>query len=366
MSGYRCSACGKSHAFETVLPRCPCGGLFDIDHAGPAFSLELVDRDEWSVFRYRRFMPLDNELWRGISLGEGLSPVVRLDAHTLVKMDYMMPTLSFKDRGAAALVWLCKTIGVQKVVQDSSGNAGNAVAAYCAKAGIACEIFVPEATSAKKIAMIRAHGADVTIVRGTRDQTADACREKVAREGLYYASHVYNPFFYEGTKTYLYEIYEQRKALPENLVIPLGNGTLFLGVMKALAELKAAGAITAYPRIYAVQSERCAPFKAAVEGGLASVPAVPVGQTMAEGVAIGLPMRGDAILKLIYEHGVHVITAKEERILAARDSLARRGVYVEHTSAANYAAYRELMEGPDAPHGDTLIPMCGAGLKSDK
>jgi threonine synthase len=366
MSIFKCSSCGKKYKLDTTLPRCSCGGLFDIDHAGPAFSLELVDRDEWSIFRYRRFMPLDNGLWRDLSLGEGLSPVVRLDGRTLVKMDYMMPTLSFKDRGAAALLWLCKTIGVRRVVQDSSGNAGNAVAAYCAKAGIACEIFVPEATSPKKIAMIRAHGAEVTVVRGTRDQTADACREKVEREGHYYASHVYNPFFYEGTKTYLYEIYEQRKALPENLIIPLGNGTLFLGVMKALAELKAAGAIADYPRLYAVQSERCAPFKVAVDGGLHSVPAVDVSQTMAEGIAIGRPMRGDAILKLIYAHGVRVITAKEDRIPAAREALAHKGIYAEHTSAANYAAYLELMEGPDAPEGDTIIPACGAGLKSDK
>jgi threonine synthase len=366
MSAFKCSSCGEKYGLDTTLPRCRCGGLFDIDHAGPSFSLELVDRDEWSIFRYRRFMPLDNELWRALSLGEGLSPVVRLDGRTLLKMDYMMPTLSFKDRGAAALIWLCKTIGVRQVVQDSSGNAGNAVAAYCAKAGIACEIFVPEATSPKKIAMIRAHGAKVTVVRGTRDQTADACREQVEREGHYYASHVYNPFFYEGTKTYLYEIYEQRKKLPENFIIPLGNGTLFLGVMQALAELKAAGAIAAYPRIYAVQSERCAPFKAAVDGGLSSVPAVIVSQTMAEGIAIGRPMRGDAILKLIYAHGVRVITAKEDRILAAREALAHKGIYAEHTSAANYAAYLELMEGSDAPDGDTIIPVCGAGLKSDK
>ncbi|HAE21391.1 MAG TPA: threonine synthase [Spirochaetaceae bacterium] len=366
MSGYRCSSCGKSYSLDALLPHCSCGGLFDIEHAGPAFNLELVDKDEWSMFRYRRFMPLDNELWRDLSLGEGLSPTVRLDERTLVKMDYMMPTLSFKDRGAAALIWLCKTIGVRKVAQDSSGNAGNAVAAYCARAGIACEIFVPEATSPKKIAMIRAHGASVTIVRGTRDQTADACREKVAREGLYYASHVYNPFFYEGTKTYLYEIFEQRKALPANLVIPLGNGTLFLGVMKALAELKSAGAIARYPRIYAVQSERCAPFKAAVEGGLSSVPAVDITQTMAEGIAIGRPMRGEAILKLIYEHGVRVITAKEDSIAAAREYLARMGIYAEHTSAANFAAYQELMAGTEAPEGDTIIPVCGAGLKSDK
>ena len=94
----------------------------------------------------------------------------------------------------------CKAIGVDKVVQDSSGNAGNSVAAYCAKAGIACEIFVPEGTSPKKIDMICAHGATCTVVPGTRDHCADVCRAKVEQEGVYYANHVYNPFFYEGTK----------------------------------------------------------------------------------------------------------------------------------------------------------------------
>ena len=100
----------------------------------------------------------------------------------------------------------------------------------CVQGRDPCEIFVPQGTSPKKIAMIRAHGAVCTVVPGNRDHCAAVCREKADREGLYYANHVYNPFFYEGTKTYIYEVMEQLGRIPEHLVIPVGNGTLFLGL----------------------------------------------------------------------------------------------------------------------------------------
>jgi threonine synthase len=228
---YICAKCGRTEAVTTRKPHCECGGLWKLDDTPPVFSLDAVDPHEWSQFRYRRFMALDDESWRGVSMGEGMTPVVRLDGDVLLKMDYFMPTLSFKDRGAAVLIAHCKSIGVEKVVQDSSGNAGNSVAAYCARAAIGCEIFVPEGTSPKKIDMIRAHGAVCTVVPGTRDHCADVCRAKVEQEGVYYANHVYNPFFYEGTKTYIYEVFEQLGRLPENIVIPVGNGTLFLGAL---------------------------------------------------------------------------------------------------------------------------------------
>ena len=127
--------------------------------------------------------------------------------------------------GAAVLIAHCKAIGVDSVVQDSSGNAGNSVAAYSGKAGINCEIFVPEGTSPKKIDMIRAHGATCTVVPGSRDHCADVCRSKVDTDNCYYANHVYNPYFYEGTKTYIYEVFEQLRRMPKHLVIPVGNGT---------------------------------------------------------------------------------------------------------------------------------------------
>ena len=359
-----CSVCGRRESVATRKPKCGCGGLWTLDFTPPKFDLAEVDRDEWSQFRYRKFMALEGETWRGISLGEGMTPAVRLDENVLLKMDYMMPTLSFKDRGAAVLVAHAKAIGVEKVVQDSSGNAGNAVAAYCARAGIGCEIFVPEGTSPKKIDMIRAHGATCTVVPGSRDHCADVCRAKVTEEGVYYANHVYNPFFYEGTKTYIYEVFEQLGRIPRHLVIPVGNGTLFLGAMKALEELLVAGCIETFPQIIALQSEMCDPLlQAAAQGRDDPAPVKPM-PTLAEGIAIGQPMRGAEILAYARKHGVRFVHAPENKILEARAFLARQGVYVEHTTAANYAAYRRYCE-LYGPTPDTLITMCGAGLKSD-
>ena len=217
---YVCTACGRQVSVSGAGSKCACGGLWELEFDPPAFSLDAVDKNEWSMFRYRRFMALEDESWRGITLGEGMTPVIRLDEHVLLKMDYLMPTLSYKDRGAAVLMAHCKSLGIDRVVQDSSGNAGNSIAAYAARAGIACEIFVPEGTSPKKISMIRAHGAVCTIVPGSRDHCAQVCREKMEKEGIFYASHVYNPFFYEGTKTYVYEVFEQLGRIPRHLVPP--------------------------------------------------------------------------------------------------------------------------------------------------
>ena len=257
-----------------------------------------------------------------------------------------------------------KTIGVKSCVQDSSGNAGNAVAAYAARAGIRCEIFVPEGTSPSKIRMIESHGAVANVVPGTRDHCADVCRAKVKDEGAYYANHVYNPFFYEGMKCYVYEIFEELRRMPANLVIPVGNGTLFIGAVKALEHLEASGAIERFPQIIALQSERCDPLARAVEAGSDEPVRVTPEPTMAEGIAIGVPMRGHEILDMARRHGIRFVTAPEEKILEARRDLALRGIYCEHTTAANLAAYRRYCE-LYGPTPDTVITMCGAGIKSD-
>ena len=269
-----CTKCGRTEPVTTRNAHCSCGGLWKLDFTPEKFELSGIDTHEWSQFRYRRYMALDGESWRGVTLGEGMTPVVTFDEDVSFKMDYFMPTLSFKDRGAAVLIAHCKAIGVDRVVQDSSGNAGNAVAAYCAKAGIGCEIFVPEGTSPKKIDMIRAHGAICTVVPGSRDHCADVCREKVEKEGVYYANHVYNPFFYEGTKTYIYEVFEQLGRIPANLVIPVGNGTLFLGAIFALEHLQESGVIDRFPQIIALQSQNCDPLLRAAEENLDTPAAV--------------------------------------------------------------------------------------------
>ena len=361
---FRCTRCGATVPVDTRASHCSCGGLWQLDYTPPAFDLDLIDRSVWGLFRYRRFLPLTGDTWRDVTLGEGMTPLVPLDQDVLLKMDYYMPTLSFKDLGAAVLVAHMKSIGVEAAVQDSSGNAGNSVAAYCGRCGIACDIYVPEGTSPGKIAMIQAHGATAHVVPGSRDHCADVCRVQVEQEGKYYANPVYNPFFYQGTKTYLYEVYEQLGRIPAHLFVPLGNGTLFLGVVLALEELLAAGCIDHFPKVIAIQSERCDPFvKAAAVHSPDPAPVTPT-PTMAEGIAIGVPMRGREILEAIYRYDMDLITAPEDRILEARSYLARRGIYCEHTTAANLAAYWHYCD----THGrtpDSLLTMCGAGLKSD-
>ena len=361
---FRCTRCGATAPVDTRASHCSCGGLWQLDYTPPAFDLDLIDRSVWGLFRYRRFLPLTGDTWRDVTLGEGMTPLVPLDQDVLLKMDYYMPTLSFKDRGAAVLVAHMKSIGVEAAVQDSSGNAGNSVAAYCGRCGIACDIYVPEGTSPGKIAMIQAHGATAHVVPGSRDHCADVCRAQVEQEGKYYANHVYNPFFYQGTKTYLYEVYEQLGRIPAHLFVPLGNGTLFLGVVLALEELLAAGYIDHFPKVIAIQSERCDPFvKAAAVHSPDPAPVTPT-PTMAEGISIGVPMRGREILEAIYRYDMDLVTVPEDRILEARSYLARRGIYCEHTTAANLAAYWHYCD----THGktpDSLLTMCGAGLKSD-
>lgn len=366
---YRCAACGKETPVTTHAPTCTCGGLFDLVVDAPKWDEKLIDRSAWSLFRYRAFLGVDtpeasDAPWRRITMGEGMTPVIPFDENLLFKMDYFMPTLSFKDRGAATLVAHMAAIGVKKCVQDSSGNAGNSVAAYCARAGIECEIYVPEGTSPKKITMIEAHGAKAVVVPGTRDHCADVCRARVKEEGVFYANHVFNPFFYEGTKTYVYEAFEQLGRMPKHILVPVGNGTLFIGTVLALEHLQASGAIDEFPQIIAVQGENCAPLWEAVQKGSPEPAQIEVKPTLAEGIAIGQPMRGRELLDMIRRYDIRVVTAREDEILGCRHEIARRGIYCENTTAANLAGYRKYVElyGP-AP--DTLVTMCGAGIKSD-
>jgi len=206
--------------------------------------------------------------------------------------------------------------------------------------------------------MIEAHGATCVVFDGSRDETADACRKKALSEGRYYASHVYNPMFYQGTKTFIYEIFEQLGRIPDNLFIPVGNGTMLLGSQIALNELYASGCLVRLPRIFMVQSEHCAPLYSSCD--------ILPEPTLAEGIAIGKPMRRKEILDNASYSGERiVITAPEAGILPARKELSRNGFHVEHTTAAVYAAFLAYA----ATHileGDSLIPLCGAGLKSDK
>lgn len=365
MTNYRCSLCNASYPIEETRWKCDCGGLLDLEKTTSASS------DHWtehaSIWRYASSMNGGENLnqWPSTTLGEGQTALLALDEYepnTYVKVEYMMPTLSFKDRGAAVLVALAKQLGVKKMIADSSGNAGTAIAAYSARAGIDCDVYVSADTSPKKLAQIGAHGANVKAINGTREDVAAAAHQAVEKEQVFYASHVYNPYFYEGTKTYAFEIYEQLKKSPDTLIVPVGNGTLVLGVYYGFKQLLEEKKIDRMPKIVAIQAENCAPLAKAFENGETIAAPVKNEGTLAEGIAIAAPARSKQILEAIRDTEGIILTIGEKAIAEARQQLAAKGFYVEITSAINYAGYLEYSKSKEEV---IVIPLCGAGIKSN-
>ena len=178
-----------------------------------------------------------------VSLGEGWTPLLAGQWHGApvhYKLEFMMPTGSFKDRGMTVMVSYLKSRGVTRVLEDSSGNAGASLSAYAAAAGLTCRILVPETASYPKIAQIAACGADVVTIKGSRQDVAEAALRQSAE--IFYASHNWQPFFVEGTKTLAYELWEQSGfRAPDNVVVPLGYGSNVLGAERGFAELAARG-----------------------------------------------------------------------------------------------------------------------------
>lgn len=365
MVNYICSECGAIHPYNTLEFKCGCGGLFNLD----AFKMDFnKDSGDWSLFRYSGVLPLKG-IEDIVTMGEGMTSLVPYDLNHpnwLLKMDFMMPTLSFKDRGAAVLITLAKHLDAKRIVQDSSGNAGTAIAAYSARAGIPCEIYVPENTSPKKIKQIKAHGAKVVLVHGTREDTAKAAYTAAVDHETFYASHVYNPYFYHGTKTFGYEVFEQLDdVMPDFFILPVGNGSLVLGVYYALCELYEAHLIKHMPKIIAIQSEYCAPIHYAFHNG--SIPFSSSNKnTLAEGIAIADPKRKKQIIQAIHSTGGDVLLAPEHKIQIAKKDLADRGFFVETTTAATFAGFFDYIEKhPELENDRFVLPLCGAGLKSE-
>ncbi len=296
---------------------------------------------------------------------EGFTPLEEMafdGSRAFIKIDYLFPTGSYKDRGAAVLISKMKEWGVRKVVEDSSGNAGSAIAAYCARAGIECEIFVPRGASSEKTVQIQVYGATVKQVQGSRERTAEAAMEAASK--IPYASHCWNPFFLHGTKTFAFEVWEQMgwKA-PEALVLPIGHGTLFLGAFLGFRELKEAGMIKKIPRLVGVQSALCAPLQQAFRKGWKESRLVEKRETVAEGIAISEPVRGRQILEAARETDGEILAVTEKEIKAALMEMGRKGHFIEPTSAATIAGLKKYLR--KKRRTETVVStLTGTGLKS--
>lgn len=345
-ASWRCEQCGAPYVLERwsfVDPLWPTSGD--------------------GVWRYRDWLPRV----RSISLGEPTTPLVDLPSHhegvrVKAKLEGALPTGSFKDRGSALLGGWLAGADVREAVIDSSGNAGSSLAAYCATLGIRCSVYAPESASPAKLVQVRAYGAAVVTVPGSRSDTTRAALDAAAR--AIYASHMWNPYFIAGTQTFAFELTEQLGAAPAAVVFPLGAGTLMLGAHLGFRGLLEAGLIERLPRLHGVQAAACAPLVAAFEGAPVDGTS-PCGSSLAEGILIASPPRADAVLAAVRESEGSVLAVSEAEIADAFRKLARCGVYVEPTSAVAAAGLERVLDGADRPpDGVVVVALTGTGLKA--
>jgi threonine synthase len=280
------------------------------------------------------------------------------------KLEWFNPTSSFKDRGTTVMLSFMRQLGVDAVLEDSSGNGGASVAAYGAAGGMRVKILAPATTSPMKVAQMHAFGAEVQLVEGPREESeAEAIRQS---KQIFYSSHNWQPFFLQGTKSLAYEIWEDfNHSAPENVIMPVGAGSSLLGCYIGFKELLAAGQIARLPRLFAAQPLNCSPVDASFAAGVDTPVDRAVNKTIAEGTAIKHPLRLKQMIAALRESGGGTVAIPEDGIIAALKRLARTGLFVEPTSASAAAALDVLKErGAIRPNERTVVIISGTGIKA--
>jgi threonine synthase len=360
---YLCPACGRTVAAERPLWRCPCGNPLDL-MPGAGLGRGEIIAGEASLWRYATALALARP--PRVSLGEGWTPLVRRDWQGIpvsFKLEMQMPTGSFKDRGTAVMLNHLLEVGVGPIHEDSSGNAGASLATYAAAAGLSCRIYVPAAAPRGKLVQIAVSGAALCRVPGPRQNAGNAA---LAAEDSFYASHNWQPFFIEGTKTLAYELWEQSGFhAPDNILVPTGYGSNILGLERGFDELQRRGEIAKRPRLFAVQAANCAAFAAAWAEGADHLVPFTAGPTLADGIATPQPVRACAVLRAVRRSQGGVVAVAEQEIMPALAQLGRLGLFVEPTAATAAAALSRLLaDGTIRPAETTIVVLTGSGLKA--
>ncbi len=360
----RCNECGTEGEFQLGAWRCPCGGAWEPARF-PAFDQSRIFAQDFSIWRYGRMLGLDID--RPIKrMGVGWTPLVPVELSGQkihLKLEYLSPSGSFKDRGVNAMVNQLVRMGANLLVEDSSGNAGASLAAHSARFGIKSKIFVPAYASPSKLAQISIYGVDVVPVEGPRSAAEYAAQACVGGDSVY-ASHAYNPAYLAGQMTAAWELWEQLdRHVPDWVISPVAQGGQFLGLWFGFKHLLDAGLVDRIPRMVAVQSAQIAPLFNAWRQGLEEVKSIEAsGPTIAEGVAISHPVRGKRLLQVLKDTNGMVLAIDEDAILMAQQDLAHLGYYIEPTSALVIAAIKNLAE--HFKHSDiVVVPLTGNGLK---
>jgi threonine synthase len=362
MIRFFCHNCGCPYPPDTTPYICSiCGGYYDFQLDLPGVGARLKDYASLEYLTREIGLPDKAEI---ISLGEGNSPIIEAEVHQrkiYLKLEFTNPTGSFKDRGSAVLATFLKSRGVTFAIEDSSGNAGASFAAYASRAGITCTIFIPGQSGGPKRRQIEAFGAGIKSVPGSRSNAAEAVSEE-ARKGIVYASHAYMPHVLVGYSSLAFEIVNELGTSPGCVVAPVGQGNLLFAIGKGFQFLKNSGYIEQMPALIGVQAIACAPLWAVSKYGAAGLNLVLERETLAEGVKIKHPIRGDALIQLVEASGGAILAIEEDEIVRGRDELSRLGFYVEPTSALIWDALAQI--GDDFRDPIVAI-LTGSGLKVD-
>lgn len=351
-SSYICFDCKAELVASADRVICDCGGVLDLPIVQPR-----TPGENWGAGPVVKYVVSDLALERA-DLGGEPTPLLRWSKvqDVWLKCDQLLPTGSFKDRGARSVIARAFELGVEEVVLDSSGNAGASLAAHAARVGIHCTVYIPKTTSTGKIQQIRHYGAVANLVAGPREACRQEALAHASDTGAYYASHATNPYFHDGTKSWFYEIVAKLPEV-ETVVLPVGSGSLLLGLLRAIDELTLTGWITSAPKIVLAQAqgyETLLPTKWAADSGRETAE-----HPLAEGIAISNPVRLTQLRQRISELDVSVIAVTSYEILLAQEELGRGGFFVEPTSAAAWAAWQRVHDTQP-----TVVALTGHGLKS--
>jgi threonine synthase len=375
-----CSNCGKAYSANELNTFClecqtPLLSDYRLEEARAHIDRDEISNRPGGMWRWHELLPLYDPL-HGISLGEGdtaLLPLIHLGQKTgfpflYVKDESTNPTGSFKARGLSAAVSRVKELGIKKIIIPTAGNAGGAMAAYAARAGIPACVIAPRDTPQANIAESRISGAQVILVDGLISDAAKLVGKKVQAEGWFDLSTFKEPYRVEGKKTMGYELAEGLGwTLPDVIIYPAGGGTGLVGMWKAFTELIALGWLrdTRLPRMVAVQSEGCAPIVKAFKEHAASCEFWHNAQTIASGLRVPKSFADRLIMSDLYASQGTAVAVSDESIIAAQKELGQEeGIFCAPEGAATFAALKMLRsEGWITPQEQIVLFNTGTGLK---
>ena len=374
-----CTYCGRRWPADEPARTClECGKVlyprYDLDAARSGFDRAVLRERPATMWRYFEVLPVRDEE-NIVSLGEGFTPIIEakrlgqtLGARSIyIKDEGINPTASFKARGLSAAVSRAKELGLTRLTMPSAGNAGGALAAYAAAAGMEAHIFMPRDAPEANRKEVASIGARLTLVDGLIGDAGALSRQKAAEDGLFDVSTLQEPYRVEGKKTLGYEVAEQMGwELPDAIIYPTGGGTGIVGFWKAFEEMENLGWTEGgRPRMFCVQAEGCAPIVRAFHEGTEFAEPWENARTMAAGLRVPAAIGDYLILQVLRESGGGAITVSDAEIMDWVKRLASlEGVFACPEGAATAAALSKLMaDGALSPDDNILLLNTGSGLK---